>query len=639
MRKSSSLILLFLLASLLIQSTQALSINSTRLMKSNLADFLYTQYYVLKIDNPSGLENLSLLLFLNSNSHYIKLINYSIYSHPKAKVFKSQGNLTLVWSNINSNEVEVKSEFNLNERAGRKVNVSYSLPVFYKLTGRNSSILNFTKKTRRYDYDSSFKELASKIISNSPDEFTAVSKIVLWVNHHMSYNLSLAGENLSASKILKIKKGVCSHYSTLAVALLRSIGIPAREVVGFAYSDLPSVNGFGPHSWIEVYFPNDGWVQFDPTYGECGGVDISHIPVRDYHYVMWFGDNVNVDWLKNNDSVKLLFYSNEEDPVKLSVHFFKDSVGIDSYNVVYATVKNLEPYYSAYCFNLSTCEGVNVVSPGLRCVFLEPLQSKNISWIVKLAGLDKMYVYTLPVVVYSGIAYKRSEFHASVTLPSYSLDDALLFKEKIDYHPIYKTSKLIISCRPEFLYYYNNNITCDVVNVGSNTLHAKVCLDNVCKSSRLFVHSNRSFVFRIKPSGRVFNRRLILTAENYSTALQLNIPILNAPSYSLNVSFLNSSDSNYNFLVVINGSGAYRKELVININSYSLSVVPKDSFILSIPKYYFHQGKNTLSLKLIAYDKNLKVSEFSYTKIINADFSFFEKLRLFFRRLFSLLGL
>ena len=634
-----ALIISFFVLFLLVSPSQVLSINSTKLMKSNLADFLYTQDYALRVDNPQGLVNISLFLFSKLDSPYLKLINYSISSFPKSRVIESEGNITLIWSNINSNKIEVESQFEINKRGGRRVNISYSMPVFYKLISNSPSVLIFTKRTGKYDYDNSFKELASKIISNSPDEFTAVSKIVLWVNHHMSYNLSLAGENLSASKILKIKMGVCSHYSTLAVALLRSIGIPAREVVGFSYSNIPSVNGFGPHSWIEVYFPNDGWVQFDPTYGECGGVDISHLALKNSHYVAWFGDNVNIDWLKSNDSVKLLFYSNEQDPVELSVHFFKDSVGINSYDVVYATVKNLEPYYSAYCFNLSTCKGVKVVSPGLRCAFLSPFQAENISWIVKLPGLDKMYVYTLPVVVYDSSVYKRSEFHASVTLPSYSLDDVLLFKENIDYHPNYKTSKLIVSCRPEFLYDYNNNITCDVVNVGSNALHAKVCLNDNCKSYELFVHSNKSFVFRIKPYGHFFNGTLRLYAENYSTSFSLSIPILKNPSYSLNVSFLNSSDLNYDLLVVINGSGAYKKELIVNVNSYSLRIAPKDSFILSIPKYYFHQGENELSLKLIAYDRNLKVSTFSYTKTINVNFSFVERIKFFFERLISLLGL
>jgi hypothetical protein len=53
--------------------------------------------------------------------------------------------------------------------------------------------------------------------------------------------------------------------------MLRSIGIPARYVTGFLpgeYNDLGGdyiIRQSDAHSWVEVYFPNYGWVTFDPT--------------------------------------------------------------------------------------------------------------------------------------------------------------------------------------------------------------------------------------------------------------------------------------------------------------------------------------------------------------------------------------
>jgi len=60
------------------------------------------------------------------------------------------------------------------------------------------------------------------------------------------------------------------------VVLLRNLGIHAREVNGFLGGQW---NGFGQylavtqneaHSWVEVWFPGYGWVQFDPTPGSAG---------------------------------------------------------------------------------------------------------------------------------------------------------------------------------------------------------------------------------------------------------------------------------------------------------------------------------------------------------------------------------
>ena len=67
------------------------------------------------------------------------------------------------------------------------------------------------------------------------------------------------------------QKGYCQNYASAMITMLRSLGIPARLVVGFA----PGVwdKGRGEwevqaqhyHAWPEVYFTGHGWVEFEPT--------------------------------------------------------------------------------------------------------------------------------------------------------------------------------------------------------------------------------------------------------------------------------------------------------------------------------------------------------------------------------------
>lgn len=72
--------------------------------------------------------------------------------------------------------------------------------------------------------------------------------------------------------LFDIKEGYCDYYSTAMVVMARSVGIPARWVKGYATGE---VNGDGEytvrnsdaHSWVEVYFPGYGWLQFEPTSG------------------------------------------------------------------------------------------------------------------------------------------------------------------------------------------------------------------------------------------------------------------------------------------------------------------------------------------------------------------------------------
>jgi hypothetical protein len=57
------------------------------------------------------------------------------------------------------------------------------------------------------------------------------------------------------------------------VVLLRSLGVPARLSAGYGSGDYNAITGFyevranDAHAWVEVYFPDYGWVPFDPTPG------------------------------------------------------------------------------------------------------------------------------------------------------------------------------------------------------------------------------------------------------------------------------------------------------------------------------------------------------------------------------------
>lgn len=76
--------------------------------------------------------------------------------------------------------------------------------------------------------------------------------------------------------LFETKIGYCDNFSTSMAVLLRSIGIPARWVKGFAGGDLIDSHGTtstyqitnnDAHSWVEAYIPNVGWMNFEPTIG------------------------------------------------------------------------------------------------------------------------------------------------------------------------------------------------------------------------------------------------------------------------------------------------------------------------------------------------------------------------------------
>jgi transglutaminase-like putative cysteine protease len=67
------------------------------------------------------------------------------------------------------------------------------------------------------------------------------------------------------------KRGHCEFYSTAMAVLLRSLGVPTRNVTGFIggtynrFARSYAVRQGDAHSWVEVYLPGRGWTRFDPT--------------------------------------------------------------------------------------------------------------------------------------------------------------------------------------------------------------------------------------------------------------------------------------------------------------------------------------------------------------------------------------
>lgn len=77
-------------------------------------------------------------------------------------------------------------------------------------------------------------------------------------------------EDLVEAFLFKHKGGYPDHFSTVLTVMLRSIGIPARLVAGFApgefnpFTGMYIVRNTDAYAMTEVYFPKYGWFAFDP---------------------------------------------------------------------------------------------------------------------------------------------------------------------------------------------------------------------------------------------------------------------------------------------------------------------------------------------------------------------------------------
>ena len=107
---------------------------------------------------------------------------------------------------------------------------------------------------------------AFDIVHDRMTGYQMVAAISAWVHRHIKYEYNRSTSSTSALDTLQAQHGVCRDLSHLAIALCRSINIPARFVTGYLYDLKP----MDLHAWFEVFLDNE-WYTFDATQSTLTG--------------------------------------------------------------------------------------------------------------------------------------------------------------------------------------------------------------------------------------------------------------------------------------------------------------------------------------------------------------------------------
>ena len=85
---------------------------------------------------------------------------------------------------------------------------------------------------------------------------------------------------------LRLGHGSCRDFAVLMIEAARSIGFAARFASGYLAVPMhdpqepTSSSGRGStHAWAQIYLPGAGWIDFDPTSGSVGNVDLVTVAV------------------------------------------------------------------------------------------------------------------------------------------------------------------------------------------------------------------------------------------------------------------------------------------------------------------------------------------------------------------------
>ncbi len=117
--------------------------------------------------------------------------------------------------------------------------------------------------------------LAASVTAGAATTYDRVQDLIGWIGAHTRYSTAIpplpAGADTVDEFLFGSRTGYCEQISTALAVMLRTLGIPAREVVGYVpgpynpVTDLYTVEADDAHAWVQVWIPGYGWQSFDPT--------------------------------------------------------------------------------------------------------------------------------------------------------------------------------------------------------------------------------------------------------------------------------------------------------------------------------------------------------------------------------------
>jgi len=282
-------------------------------------------------------------------------------------------------------------------------------------------------------------------IKTSNDAITEITTITNWVHQNITYDLSYADVIVDAVNVQEKRAGVCDEYANLTAALLRARGIPTRYVSGYANSTL----SWEAHAWLEAYVPGYDWISVDPTYGEIGMVDSSHLiiskakdpdDIKDRITTM---STVNLEFLEKEKSFDIKSqksyadygYSNVLNVVLDS----PEKMRSNSAFTIKAKITNTTANPISTLTILRTNESFTQIYPKYseEIIYLDPFETKEFIYHFILPELDQSMYYNYILAT----QYKDVENNVSVYLFEGLYQEAFLVLDPVFY---FKDNKLAV---------------------------------------------------------------------------------------------------------------------------------------------------------------------------------------------------
>jgi transglutaminase-like putative cysteine protease len=233
--------------------------------------------YELEISPKPSVINENIDFFGNSVTHFsIEKQHKELIVIAKSKISRSY---ELQSNNFNSDECKAITL----EKAILKLNIITPQIIDVKQFLLDSTFIK--------DISTSIQEYAKVSFKKDRSVFEATNELMQRIFKEFKFDSDFSTIATPIEEVMKEKKGVCQDFAQVAIACVRSIGLPARYVSGYIETLPPPgkvklIGTDASHAWFSVYIPGFGWVDFDPTNNQIP--KNQHITVaygRDYYDV------------------------------------------------------------------------------------------------------------------------------------------------------------------------------------------------------------------------------------------------------------------------------------------------------------------------------------------------------------------
>jgi transglutaminase-like putative cysteine protease len=123
------------------------------------------------------------------------------------------------------------------------------------------SAFPFLRGTHLTEPNEALRAFANQHCKQGRDR-SALIDLMHGLNEHMTYTPGVTKVDTTAAQAFEARAGVCQDHTHAFLACARSLGIPARYVSGYLFSD--GSEHLANHAWAEAWI-NDAWYSFDVT--------------------------------------------------------------------------------------------------------------------------------------------------------------------------------------------------------------------------------------------------------------------------------------------------------------------------------------------------------------------------------------